>query len=109
MKAAFLLALFPISGLASTAVQVSEPRALQQRGCTSFTSALTLEPLCCDDLTHSLFWVNKLLGLGICCILGELLDGFTCAAPPPPPSAGVCSGESVVSYRWSYFLPFLVT
>ncbi|KAH8157992.1 hypothetical protein CIB48_g10259 [Xylaria polymorpha] len=95
MKNAFLLALFPISGFASTVAQALEPRALQERACVSYTSALTLQPLCCDASSHSLFWTNKLLGLGICCLLGEILDGFSCAAPPPSPSAGVCSGESV--------------
>ncbi|KAI3331626.1 hypothetical protein HD806DRAFT_477912 [Xylariaceae sp. AK1471] len=110
MKNAFLLALFPISGLTSavtqasvtqasvtqaSAIQASEPHALQQRACIPFTSALTLQPSCCDELTHSLFWTTKLLGLGICCVLGEILDGFHCTAPPPAPSAGVCSGEAV--------------
>ncbi|KAI0459877.1 hypothetical protein F5B21DRAFT_201046 [Xylaria acuta] len=95
MKHAFLLALFPISGLTSAVTQALEPHALQQRACTSFTSAITLQLGCCDESSNSLFLVNKLLGLGICCPLGKILDGLTCATPPPPPDAGVCSGESV--------------
>ncbi|KAI0111297.1 hypothetical protein GGR51DRAFT_557711 [Nemania sp. FL0031] len=95
MKTAFLLAFFPISGLANEATKALEPHSLHQRACTPFKSALTLAPLCCDEAANSLFWINKLLGLGICCALGEILDGFTCAAPPPAPSAGVCSGEAV--------------
>ncbi|KAI0201117.1 hypothetical protein F4808DRAFT_139967 [Astrocystis sublimbata] len=107
MKNLVLLVLFPLSALASklTAalepIQVSEPtqalepHALQERDCVSFISALTLQPLCCDESTHSLFWTSKLLNLGICCLLGEILDGLTCAAAPPSPSAGICSGEAV--------------
>ncbi|KAI1177294.1 hypothetical protein F4777DRAFT_210966 [Nemania sp. FL0916] len=100
MKHALLLALFPVSGFATAVSTALEPvpvqeRAVSERACTSFTSALTLQPLCCDTSTHSLFWTNKLLNLGICCLLGELLDGLTCTTAPPSPSAGVCSGQAV--------------
>ncbi|KAI0408563.1 hypothetical protein F4802DRAFT_353853 [Xylaria palmicola] len=76
------------------------PKTQKAGACVPYKSPLTLEPLCCDELTHSLFWTNKLLGVGICCLLGEILDGLTCAAPPPPPAdAGVCSGASVCPRR----------
>ncbi|KAI0010496.1 hypothetical protein F4779DRAFT_577121 [Xylariaceae sp. FL0662B] len=95
MKNLFALTLFPILGLASAAINALETKALDQRACVSFTSALTGEKLCCDESTKSLFWIDKLLGLGICCALGEILDGLGCVAPPSSPSAGICSGEPV--------------
>jgi hypothetical protein len=79
MKLSHLIALpFLFSlGSASPSGEVYEAK----RACTSFTDALTSKSGCCDPTTSSLYWISQLLGLGICCPLGQVLDGFTCTAP----------------------------
>ncbi|KAK2606475.1 hypothetical protein QQS21_003168 [Conoideocrella luteorostrata] len=74
---------------------VASATALAERECTSFTSALTLEKLCCDTSTNSLIFVDKPLGLGICCALGSILEGLKCVPAPTPEPSPICSGKSV--------------
>lgn len=69
-----------------------------KRACsgTTYTDALTQQSGCCDLLIAELFWIDNSLGLGICCPLGQILDGLTCVAPPASLSGGgICSGKAV--------------
>lgn len=50
---------------------------LSPQACTPFKSALKQETLCCDEAANTLFWINKLLGLRICCKLGSILQGLS--------------------------------
>lgn len=62
----------------------------------SFTSAATELPGCCDPLLDVMIWTDVALNVGICCPLGQILDGFDCVPQPPtPPATGVCSGKGV--------------
>lgn len=93
-----LAALLPLVFQAASASAAS---ALAPRGCTSFTSAVTHLTECCDETVNELFWIDKPLGLGICCLLGSILEGFVCVPQKPPPTnnSTVCSGEPVCPHK----------
>ncbi|TQV90623.1 hypothetical protein IF1G_10775 [Cordyceps javanica] len=95
------------AGVLPVATQASG--LLAERACTPYTSALTGQKLCCDESLNTLFIVNKLLGLGICCALGSVLEGLSCKTPPLPPSkpaacsgGPVCAGKSGVDIGLQY-------
>jgi hypothetical protein len=78
-----------ISALPSDLVEVE----LDRKACVSFKNPVTKNTGCCDTVTAELFWVDILLGLGVCCPLGQVLDGFNCIAPPS--NGSTCTGEPV--------------
>lgn len=92
MKISYLLTTLP-SLLSVTAASPGEVREFK-RACTTYDDALTKKSGCCDPSTSSLYWVDQLLGLGICCPLGQILDGFTCTVQTTntttPTGAAVC-------------------
>lgn len=94
MKTFSVLALIP---LLSFAIALPDELDLTKRACsgTTYKDALTLQSGCCVSTTSEIFWINFTLGLGICCPMGQILQGFSCVAPPAPPPGGICSGDPV--------------
>lgn len=92
MKYTTIISCLPLIAHASTSL-------LEPRACTSYTSALTGAKLCCDESLNILFFINRLLGLGICCPLGSILNGLTCQTPTPPPKPAICSGQPVCAQK----------
>lgn len=80
---------------------------LDQRGCTHFLDPLTKADGCCDLVSAQLFWIDILLDIGVCCPLGQVLDGFKCVAPPSNSTAPcndkpVCASKSGVDLGIQY-------
>jgi hypothetical protein len=83
---------------ASLAIAAQDVTAVQGRDLClgiSYTDAVTNQASCCNELLNVLYWVDITKNLGICCPLGQVLQGLLCVPPPPPPAAGICSGKGV--------------
>lgn len=98
------LSLPAFSLLARTALAVASPdrgvaldavSAVSKR-CTNYFPPLSTVAQCCDEALNTLFWIDSVLQVGVCCTLGSILEGTSCKpAPPPPSNATICSGEPV--------------
>lgn len=86
MKAFYSFPLIFLPSLVSAIPSDLAAVELDKKACTPFINPLTNANGCCDTVSTELFWVNILLGTGVCCPIGQVLDGFNCVAPPPAAS-----------------------
>lgn len=92
-----LLAGIPLAAASPTSDHgiVAVDSAIAKR-CVNYFPPLSTVQKCCDEALNTLFWIDHVLQIGVCCALGSILDGLSCApAPPPPKNATICSGEPV--------------
>jgi hypothetical protein len=94
--ALFLLADTSLAAVGATVVEERAVSVIEQRACTNYFPPLSIISKCCDETLNTLFWIDKSLKIGVCCLLGSILQGTTCVpAPSPPKNATICSGEPV--------------
>lgn len=84
---------FTFAALITISVALPDGHDEAKRACTSYKNPLTNQTGCCDTLTAELFWIDILLGLGICCSEGQVLDGFQCVTPTSTNTT--CTGQAV--------------
>ncbi|GAM36375.1 hypothetical protein TCE0_018f05417 [Talaromyces pinophilus] len=82
MKAFYSFPLIFLPSLVSAIPSDVAAVELDKRACTPFKNPITNANGCCDTVSAELFWIDILLGIGVCCPIGQVLDGFNCVAPP---------------------------
>ncbi|EED17773.1 conserved hypothetical protein [Talaromyces stipitatus ATCC 10500] len=97
MKAFYSFPLLFLPSLVSATPSDLTTIELDKRACTPFKNPLTNASGCCDIVSAQLFWVDILLGIGVCCPIGQVLEGFNCVTPSS--GGSVCSGKAVCANK----------